>query len=265
MELHVERYGTGRPVLCIHGFGANSATWKRLAPYLADDCELILVDLKGFGASPKPRDGKYSLEDQVELLAEFVAGQQLDRIVIMGHSLGGGIAVLLTAALRARGHAVDGLILIDAAVPLQPMPWYMTLLLIPGVNRLMFRVPLATTFRHIRRSAYYNTAAGSEEKTRAYMTAFADPNYPYVLRRTVHQLLSPALFTAWVRAARSLSLPTLLLWGRNDRLVPVRHAEYYRKRIPKAQLTIFEQCGHAPQEEHPEATAGAIRDFLKSL
>ena len=81
-------------VVLVHGFGASLESWHDIYPHLCGDYQTVRVDLKGFGFSSKPKDSTYSLEDQAELLASFLKGLGLGRVVLVGHSYGGGVALL---------------------------------------------------------------------------------------------------------------------------------------------------------------------------
>ena len=83
------------PLLLIHGFGASTYTWRHIAPELARTHRVIAVDLKGFGQSDKPFDSRYSVFDQAELLAELIEEKDLHNLTLVGHSFGGGIALML--------------------------------------------------------------------------------------------------------------------------------------------------------------------------
>ncbi|MBE3110073.1 MAG: alpha/beta fold hydrolase, partial [Acidobacteria bacterium] len=95
VRLFVEEKGEGKPVLLIHGFGASTFTWRGVAPELAQDNHVIAVDLKGFGQSDKPLDERYAASDQAALLAQLIEARDLRDLTLVGHSYGGGIALLL--------------------------------------------------------------------------------------------------------------------------------------------------------------------------
>src|SRR5688500_5260558 len=98
-ELHHETYGDGDPVLCLHGLGACLYTWRNLVEPLSQNHKLILVDLKGCGDSPKPRDGRYSVQDQSELIYRFIQHHDLKNLTLIGSSYGGAVALMLATML----------------------------------------------------------------------------------------------------------------------------------------------------------------------
>ncbi len=100
IDLHVEVSGSGKPVLLIHGFGNSVYVWRHLAPALAQQNRVIAIDLKGFGDSPKPADERYSVYEQARLIRDYVEDNDLKDVTIVGHSLGGGIALVASLYLQ---------------------------------------------------------------------------------------------------------------------------------------------------------------------
>jgi len=132
MDLYFEERGEGRPLVFLHGFGANIHTWKHLVPRLADRYKTVSIDLKGFGLSPKPADNEYSAEDQAELVADFIVKKDLSDVTIIGHSLGGAIGLLTAVKLQARRRkSPHSLVLIDTIAYKQPLPFFIKLLRLP--------------------------------------------------------------------------------------------------------------------------------------
>jgi pimeloyl-ACP methyl ester carboxylesterase len=120
VKLYTVERGEGPPVLLIHGFGTNSFTWRHVAPDLARDHKVIAVDLKGFGRSDKPFDERYAASDQAELLAQLILDRDLHNLTIVGHSFGGGIALLLALEADTRLHGrIAKLVLLDTIARLQ--------------------------------------------------------------------------------------------------------------------------------------------------
>ncbi len=261
-DLHYESYGTGEPLVLLHGFGANLATWKRLVPYLQDAYRLVLVDLKGFGRSPAPRDGCYSTHDHAENICRFLEKNDLAGAPLIGNSMGGLVALHTASLLQKKGTAPKKLVLIDSAAYRQWPPWYLLLLAIPGLDHFAFFVRKKITVQNIMRLAYYDATKIGADMVRAYAEPLAQADHRYALRRTARQMLPPAAARLDAQYAK-LDIPVLLLWGRNDRLVPLTIGQRLHRVLPRSSLVVFDRCGHAPQEELPEETAAAIRTFLE--
>jgi pimeloyl-ACP methyl ester carboxylesterase len=123
-SLYYETHGTGDPILFLHGFGANIYAWRHIVAPLSKHYQLILVDLKGFDASPKPDDKKYSISDQADLISQFIVKHNLKNLTIVGHSFGGGVALLTAIQLSENGsNRLSALILIDSIAYKHPSPY----------------------------------------------------------------------------------------------------------------------------------------------
>ena len=104
INLHYKETGRGDPILLLHGLGASSYAWRYVTPELAKNHRVIALDLKGFGLSDKPKDDKYSLFDQAELVDQFIQKHKLRRLTLVGHSFGGGIALALAIKDQKRAQ-----------------------------------------------------------------------------------------------------------------------------------------------------------------
>src|SRR6185295_12299080 len=99
LPLHCETFGAGPPIVCLHGFGLSSYTWREMRGTLTAAHTMHAFDLKGFGKSPKPRDGRYAVSDQTAAVIGCIDALQLSDIVLVGHSLGGGVALVTALEL----------------------------------------------------------------------------------------------------------------------------------------------------------------------
>ena len=141
VNLYYEDTGEGPPLLLIHGFGASTYTWRHIAPELALTHRVIAVDLKGFGQSDKPFDSRYSVFDQAELLAELIEEKDLRDLTLVGHSFGGGIALMLAleAEQRLEGR-IAKLVLLDSIAYPQQIPVFFRMLDVPLVSQIGVRM-----------------------------------------------------------------------------------------------------------------------------
>lgn len=123
LRLAVIDKGQGRPILLLHGFATSSYTWHAIVPELAKNHRVIAMDLRGFGASDKPIDDHYSIQDQADVVQAFIEQENLRDLTIIGHSFGGGIALSLALeAERERQPRIRNIVLIDSIAYRQPMP-----------------------------------------------------------------------------------------------------------------------------------------------
>lgn len=253
------------PLVFIHGFAAALTTWDDIAPLFPPErFTLYLFDLKGFGFSSKPRRGSYAPEEQADVLLSFLKGLAIDGATLVGHSLGGGIALL--AVLRARdlgmNQLISRLILIDGAAYPQRLPRFMRWLNLPLIGRLgMALVPLRTLVVASLRAVFHDERAITPERIERYETCFGRRGMARVLIRTVRELDRDG-YRGTIDRFRELTVPTLVIWGSEDRIIRLANGRRLQREIPGARLAIIPACGHNPHEERPRETYGAIADFL---
>ena len=260
--LHVEAHGSGPPIVLIHGFGATLYTWRFVAPVLVRDHRVIAVDLKGAGRAPKPRDGHYSVLDQARHVAELVAERDLHGLTLVGHSFGGGVALAALALGLVSPDRVAGLVLIDSMAYRQSLPWFISLLRTPVLGTLgPALVPAQCQVRLVLRAAYHRPERITADAVRAYAAPLREPAARRALAATA-AALPPAEADDLALRYPELRVPTLLLWGRHDRIVPLGIGERLHAAIPASRLVVVEDAGHLPHEERPEPVLHELGRFV---
>jgi pimeloyl-ACP methyl ester carboxylesterase len=262
VRAHVRDQGNrdGIPVVLIHGSLGSLHAWEGWVRELAAQARLISVDLPGHGLTgPWPRD-EYTVEAYADFVEVLVDTLNLDRFVLVGHSLGGAVAWSFAAT---RPDRVSQLVLVDAA----------------GYPREGGDVPLSTRLARLPVVGDIGIYFKPEQLVRRSLSeAYADPAMvtPERIRRSAELQRFPGNREATLQRARSqepldptplkrLDLPTLILWGAQDRWVPAADAFRFQNDIKGAKLEIFEKLGHNPMEEDPKATAAAVAAFLAPL
>ena len=268
LPLHVETLGLEPTpdtdtVLMIHGYGASAFSWRWWAPRLAERAHVVLVDLKGSGAAPKPNDGRYRLEDQAELLHRLVLQRDLRRLTIVGHSLGGAVALLL--ALRLHDDEEDRLarlVLVASAAYEQRLPPFVSLARYRRIAIALFRL-LGARFviRKVLRSIVYDPHAVAGNQVEGYAAPLDDAEARRALIDSALSLV-PERIEALNARFFELAVPALILWGRYDRVVPLWVGERLLEVLPNATIHVFERCGHMPAEEIPEESFARLATFL---
>jgi pimeloyl-ACP methyl ester carboxylesterase len=256
--------GQGPPILLLHGFGACAYSWRFLGPALAADHRVITMDLKGYGLSDKPRDGKYAVSDQADLVAEFIRAQDLHDLVVMGHSMGGGVTLLTYFKVREDTPGrIKRLVLIDSAGYPQKMPWFIRMAGIPGLNAVATRL-LSPRFATalVLRKCYYHKDKITEEQIDTYAYYGSLPGAPEAVRQTAAQLV-PENMEALTAQYKTINVPVLVVWGEEDEVVPLKVGRNFKRDIPGSELVILPKCGHIPLEEEPLETRRIITDFLR--
>jgi pimeloyl-ACP methyl ester carboxylesterase len=268
LPLHVERLGrkAGPGVdvfVLIHGYGASSFTWRHWAPRLAELGHVVLVDMKGFGRAPKPDDGRYAPADLAALVHRLVEGSDLERVTLVGHSLGGGVALLTALRLQDAGSTrLKRLVIVSGAAYEQRLPPFVALAKRPRLGSMLFRVAGARLIvRGVLRSIVHDPSSLSEDQIRGYADPLRSTDAVRVLMEVARQIVPPDL-PALTRRYKEIPVPTLLLWGRGDRVVPLQVGQRLADALPDARLHVLDACGHLPAEEWPEESFGVLSSFL---
>lgn len=253
------------PVVFLHGFAAALTTWDDILPlFPSERFTLHLLDLKGFGFSSKPRAGSYSIEEQAAVTAAFLKAKGLSGVVLAGHSLGGAIALLVTLQALDRGEAglVSRLVLIAPSAYPQKLPRLMGMLRIPLLPRIgMALIPVHTMVRYTLARVFHDKGAITPERIRRYESCFGRRGMAGVLIRSA-RAIDPDSYGAITARYGEISVPTLIIWGSEDRIVRIGQGKRLVGEMPDARLAVIDGCGHNPHEERPRETFAAIADFL---
>ena len=260
--LYKEEHGDGDPILCLHGLGANIFTWRHFIAPLSANNKLILVDLKGFGKSAKPEDGYYSLQNHADAVYELILKNDWRRLTLIGNSYGGALALLLAGRLEESGPArLLKLVLIDAAAYKQFLPGYVKLMRTLLGTLMIFLLPARRSVRFVLNVSCFDQRKIKEEQVAAYAGPLRDPGARNAVLQTVRQCIPPDA-DELVTKFKNISVPTLILWGRHDKVIPLKAGELLNQALRNSVLEIVEQCGHIPQEEQPQKTIARISEFL---
>jgi pimeloyl-ACP methyl ester carboxylesterase len=264
LRLAVIEKGAGRPVLLLHGFAASSYTWHAIVPELAKTHRVIAMDLRGFGASDKPIDDRYTIEDQADAVQAFIEQQNLRDLTIVGHSFGGGVTLLL--ALRAGAEhqpRIKNIVLVDSVAYRQPVPIFFKLLQVPLVGEVgMTLVPPELQAGQGLRLAYYDRDKITAQDVAEYANSLYSPAAKHALTKTVEHL-PPDNIDEIAARYKTIKIPTLILWCEQDKVVHPRLGQRLHADLPNSEYALFTHCGHMPQEEKPEDTVRTIQAFLR--
>jgi pimeloyl-ACP methyl ester carboxylesterase len=264
LRLAVIDKGQGQPILLLHGLATSSYTWHAIIPELAKNHRVIAIDLRGFGASDKPIDEHYSIQDQVEAVEAFIEQENLRGLTVIGHSFGGGITLALALkATQERQSRIRNIVLVDSIAYRQPVPIFFKLLKVPMVAEVsMTLVPPEIQAGQGLRLAYYDPDKISARDVAEYASTLYSPAAKHALTQTVEKIMPDNIDEIAARY-KTIKMPTLIVWCEQDKVVPIRLGLRLHEDIRPSELTVFTHCGHMPQEEKPEDTAAAIQAFLK--
>lgn len=258
---------THRPLLLlIHGMAGSSVTWREVMPALTQRYTVIAPDLPGHGESDKPRQD-YSLGAHANALRDLLTAIGVDRATIVGQSLGGGVAMQL--AYQHPKHC-ERLVLVSSGGLGQEVSWILRALTFPGVEYLM--PILFPSFARDAGNAISRRlgrlglrAPRLEEEWRSY-ASLTDTETREAFLRTLRAVvdLGGQAVSAQDRLYLSVLLPTLIVWGERDGIIPVAHAHQAHQVMPSSQLVIFEECGHFPHVEEPARFVQALTEFVET-
>ncbi|HUJ80058.1 MAG TPA: alpha/beta fold hydrolase [Nitrospiria bacterium] len=265
IRIYYKEAGQGEPLILLHGFGETHATWEKLMPGLARHHRVISVDLKGAGYSDKPDDGRYRVADQAAIVEALADELHLQGVTLVGHSLGGGVALMTALQWRSSGdHRLQRLILIDSAGMSDKPPRVIAELRWPVFGPLMLYLANPTILvRQILSGNYDDPSLVEPRLVEAYARSMQSPGGRMALIMTARQVI-PDQFPELIARYRTLDVPSLIIWCREDRILPFSDAEMFRKTLPRAMVRPLDHCGHSPQEERPEETLLAIDSFLST-
>jgi pimeloyl-ACP methyl ester carboxylesterase len=266
LDLHHKIYGAGNPVLCIHGFGASLFSWRNFVGPISAHYQLILIDLKGSGNSPKPADSHYSIQDHADLVYKFILDHDLKNLTLVGNSFGGALALLLSLMLidTAPGR-LRALILIDPGAFKQFIPGYVKLIGVPIIGAaVVYLTPAKFMAKSILKLAYYDPRKISKDQIAAYAAPLAAPGGKHALLETGKRIIPPNIDELTARY-KDINVPTQIIWGRQDKIISPEAADLLHAAIPGSKLEWIDQCGHVPQEERPKATVPLVLSFLGTL
>ncbi len=262
-NLHLLEAGTGSPVLLLHGLAVSAEDWRPTIELLSrSGYRAIAVDALGFGKSDKPRSADYNLQLFADLYAGLLDKLGIEQATFVGHSMGGKFT-LATAVLHPR--RIKRLVIIDSEGFLK-IPYYMRragkipklgeTIFALSANRTMMRNQLQLFFHDPRRYV-------TPDLVERGLAVLGDIEIRRTMVSFSRQYDNLDLEITGLRARLGeLRCPTLVIWGKEDRVFAPSGGEAARREIPNARLVFIEQCGHFPQIEAERAFYGLLLGFL---
>lgn len=251
--------GAGETLLLVHGMFTSARVWQRVIPRLAAQFRVIAPDLPGFGASEKPTRYAFTREAYAETLCDLLAGVDAPRAHVVGHAMGGAIALTLAAD---HPEVVDRLAVINTLPARGPMPLQARLSLVPVVGSFLLKqfYTRAAFHGYFRDEVYAPDTRYDRAAVDAWFDAF-DP--PEARECALRALRSAADVSALGPRIAKVRAPTLVLWGERDRHGPVHMGRRLAYEIPGARFEPIARAAHSPHEELPDATVDALLRHLR--
>jgi pimeloyl-ACP methyl ester carboxylesterase len=252
LTLRAVRAGQGTPLVLLHGYGESLLAWREVFQLLSRQADVIAFDLPGFGLSTKPSTG-YAVDSIAATVVRALDALSVPRAVLVGHSLGGAIA---TAVAITYPDRVRALVLIDPAVV---AAWVPSAAARAESGRVALRAIADYEELRVRFSGVHDTDWLLESDSALAYSPAADPAYHIALQAVLREF--DFSYVTAERAAR-LHVPTLVLWGQYDPVIPLRSGKRFAAALPAAQFDVVARSWHRPHEERPADVAARIAAFV---
>ncbi|MCU1587299.1 MAG: alpha/beta hydrolase fold protein [Frankiales bacterium] len=258
---------TGPVLLLVHGIASKASQWHEVMAELGGHYRVIAPDLLGHGESAKPR-GDYSLGAHACGLRDLLAALGHDRVTVIGHSLGGGIAMQFAYQFPER---VERLALVDAGGLGPEVSVFLRAATLP-LSELVIPVITASWVRKAGRKldeTLGRTWHGVPAGTRAALEGFGSLSDPATRAAFIHTARSVMDFRGQRIDARdrlylASDLPLLIVWGEKDPIIPVSHGRTLAEKVPTARFEVFAQSGHFPHMTEPHRLAELLHDWVST-
>jgi pimeloyl-ACP methyl ester carboxylesterase len=256
VRLRVLEAGEGPPLLLLHGLSASRDIWEHVVDVLADRHRVVVPDLPGHGESAKP-DAPYTVDFYAGVVRSLARELGIDHAIVGGTSLGGKIALELACWYP---RFVRALVLSapagEYARGLRPFGKAIQALSRPQVMRVALD-------RALEQSFFERLHRGHVVRRRILEARLAADDFPDFARAVARSV--GGVLAADPQPLARVTQPTLAIWGRDDRIVPLRRSGDLLRAIPHARLRVIEQCGHIAMLEQPAEFIGHVSEFLASL
>jgi 4,5:9,10-diseco-3-hydroxy-5,9,17-trioxoandrosta-1(10),2-diene-4-oate hydrolase len=255
--------GTGTPpLILIHGLGGYLENWEPNVPALAQARRVYAVDLVGFGRSDKPQVD-YSIPYFVAFIKDFMSTLGIEQAVLVGESMGGAIAL---RTILKYPHLVDKLVLAASAGFGRELTPVLRMMSLPLLGEYLSR-PSREGKERLYKMVFHNPDIIQEEWIDLGTELAALPGAQQSLLRTTRALcnlwgVKPETYRPILDRLETIAVPALIIWGIEDRFIPVAHAHTAARLLPNATLKILDNCGHIPNVECPDTFNQAVLDFL---
>ena len=237
-----------KSILLLHGLGGSLERWSKIIPFFSNNYRLIIPDIVGFGYSDKPHV-EYSIEFFIKFIENFIQALNIDNLYVIGSSFGGLLA--LEFAIKFP-NKVNKLVLLSPAGMMNRVT--------PTLN-LYISAALYPTFYNVATAYYemvYDPRSVTEASIRDFINRMSLNNAKYAFMSTLISLKNnPDL-----KDRLKINIPTLLIWGKDDQLMPLKYAKDFK--IPNSKLVIFNNCGHYPHVEKVEEFNKTVFQFLNN-
>jgi len=250
-------------LILIHGSNASLHTWDDWVARLQSDYRVIRMDLPGHGISGPHPQADYSASAMIDAVASVANAADVERFTIVGNSMGGWVSWRFALTQPER---ISHLVLIDSSGPPPPdaskrkLPIGYRLAQIPVLNRLFAKLMSRSLIESSFKKNVVDPSLATKERVDRYWELLRFPGN----RQALLNRFATDREISYVQQLPTLSMPTLLLWGREDTIVPIGIGEVFDREIPNSQLIVYENIGHLPMIENSAQSVQDLRKFLES-
>ena len=258
--------GSGPALLLLHGIANSSETWERVAPLLSERFTLIAPDLLGHGASASP-PGDYSLGAHASRARDIATALGHERVTVVGHSLGGGIAMQFAYQFPER---TERLVLVSSGGLGREVHLLLRAASLPGADYVL---PALTSRRLVGIGREIGgllgrvglQPGGDVGVLARGFASLGDAGSRQAFLHTVRAVIEPGgqRVSANARLSLAAQIPSLIVWGERDSIIPVSHGEAAHAAMPGSRLVRFPGAGHMPHDDEPERFAQTLIEFCE--
>ena len=261
------KVGQGPALLLLHGLGCTHTTWLPVIEDLARHFTVIAPDLLGHGDSAKPR-ADYSVGGYANGMRDLLTVLDIDKVTVVGHSFGGGIAMQFAYQFPER---TERMILVAPGGLGPEVSRFIRAVTLPGFHQVM-GVATRPGIRHLGKAGLralsrsgVSSARDLGEVAEIY-ESFKDPRARAAIRHVVRAVvdLKGQIVTMVDRAYLTQAMPMLVVWGSDDAVIPVKHAENVARIAPGAVVEVLPNSGHFPHKDHPDRFVKIVQEFVRA-
>lgn len=253
----------GSAVIFLHGVGCHIEFWEKNIAALAKDHRVFAIDIVGYGRTDKP-EVDYTFEFMADFVLDFMKTMGIDKASLVGNSMGGGIAITVASQAPER---VEKIVLVDPVGVGKGLSPVMRLMSLPVIGDFLTKPSKKGVLLQMKSCLYDPSHASDDFIDRATLINALPGNqrsFLSLLRITAGMSgVRKELIADFSERLQRIKSPILLVWGKQDQVLPVADAEAAVKKMGNARLHIMDQAGHCPQIDKPEEFNTAVLDFLK--
>jgi len=251
--------GESGPVLVLlHGLGGSLYDWRHVLAKLAEEHRVVAPDLLGAGESDKPSAADYGIVAQARRVKGLLDRLGIERATLVGSSYGGGVALAFAEYWPER---VERLVLIDSIGYAEDIPIYVDLSRIPFAEEAVKLLPVEEVTARALRGAFKNADALGDEELATYVKELDPPARRVTVVQTLRALV-PGDLTEFHARLRAIDAESLVLWGKDDEVIPIALGRRLARDLPRAHLVELD-AGHVPNQECPDEVLAHLRRFLE--